>query len=261
MNTDGSSLRQLTQIPEGACQPRWSPNGLRLVFISPCKGNQDLFINSSLFIMNADGSGQVSLTSNPGSGYDPAWSPDSQHVAYTAFGKQGVAQIFIYDLQTKQVKVLSDPELRANFQPAWSVNHEIAYISLGDQIWIMNEDGTNRHLAMRRADLNLRNSTPRWSPDGKTLVFTRWYSGLSGAPWLAVIQNIPDSSVVNVAVGSPMADADYSPDGYWLVFSGWPNSAYHHLYIITANGVGRQQLTDLSANDFDPSWKPVSPTP
>jgi serine/threonine protein kinase/Tol biopolymer transport system component len=259
MNTDGSSLRQLTQIPEGACQPRWSPDGTRLVFISPCKGDQDSFIHSSIFIMNADGSGLVSLSSNPGSGYDPAWAPDSQQVAYTAFGKEGIAQIFIYDLQTKQVKVLTDPELRANFQPAWSANHEIAYIGLGDQIWVMNEDGANRRLMMRNADLNLHNKTPRWSPDGKTLVFTRWNAGISGAPWLAVLQNSPDASAVNVAVGSPMAEADYSPDGYWLVYTGWPDSAYRHLYIITSKGVGRRQLTDLSANDFDPSWRPASP--
>ncbi|MBK8783158.1 MAG: PD40 domain-containing protein [Anaerolineales bacterium] len=29
---------QITNMPNGACQPSWSPDGLRLVFISPAKG-------------------------------------------------------------------------------------------------------------------------------------------------------------------------------------------------------------------------------
>src|SRR4030042_544773 len=33
MNIDGRGLKQITDIPEGACQPRWSPDGLKIVFI------------------------------------------------------------------------------------------------------------------------------------------------------------------------------------------------------------------------------------
>jgi serine/threonine protein kinase len=257
MDSDGSDPRQLTTIPEGACQPRWSPDGERLVFISPCKGDQDSYIHSSIFIINGDGSGLVPLTTIPGSGYDPAWSPDSKQIAYTAFGKDGIAQIFVYNLDTKKIKELTDPDLRANFQPAWSVDHEIAYVGLGDQIWVMNDDGTGRHLVMRQADLTLHNSSPRWSPDGKTLVFTRWKGGISGAPWLAVIMDEPGAAFVNVTLGSPMAEASFSPDGYWLVYTGWPDSIYRHIYIITPSGVGRKQLTYPEANDFDPSWRPI----
>ncbi len=160
INTDQSNPHQLTQIPEGACQPKWSPDGKRLVFISPCKGDQDSYIHSSIFIINADGSGLAPLTTIPGGGYDPAWSPDGQSIAYTAFRKDGIAQIFIYNLNTQTVKELTDPDLRANFQPAWSTNHEIAYVGLGDQIWCMNDDGTNRHLIMHGTDLNFHNSFP-----------------------------------------------------------------------------------------------------
>jgi eukaryotic-like serine/threonine-protein kinase len=257
MDTDQSNLHKLTDLPEGACQPRWSPDGKHLVFISPCKGDQDSYIHSSMFIINADGSGMVPLTTIPGGGYDPAWSPDGKRIAYTAFRKDGIAQIFIYTLQGGNVTELTDPDLRANFQPAWSINGEIAYVGLGDQIWCMNEDGTNRHMVMHGTDLNFHNSFPRWSPDGKTLVITRWGEGISGAPWLVVIQDELDSVAVDVTRGSPMAEADYSPDGYWLVFTGWPDSKYHRLYIITPNGVGRQQLTVEDANDFDPSWNPA----
>jgi serine/threonine protein kinase len=254
VNTNGFNPHQLTTIPEGACQPAWSPDATHLVFISPCKGDQDSYVHSSLFIMKADGSDLGPLTKIPGGGYDPSWAPDSEKIAYTAFRTDGIAQIFVYNLLTQTVKELTDPDLRANFQPAWSRTGEIAYVGLGDQIWCMNEDGTNRHLVMHGTDLNYHNSFPRWSPDGKMLVITRWGEGVSGAPWLVVILDEPGAVTVNVTLGTPMAEADYSPDGNWLVFSGWPDSNFHHLYIITPNGVGRQQLTNEDANDFDPSW-------
>jgi serine/threonine protein kinase/Tol biopolymer transport system component len=261
INTDLSGIKRLTNIPEGACQPRWSPDGKRLVIVSPCKSDQDTLAHSSIFIINADGTGLTPLNKIPGGGHDPSWAPDNHRIAYTAYRKDGTPQIFIYDLDTKKITELTDPDLRANFQPAWSINNEIAYVDLANQIWVMNDDGTNRHLVMRGADRDNHYSDPRWSPDGKTLVFTRRSGGVSGAPWLAVIQNEKDSKVVNVAVGSPMAEASYSPDGYWLVYSGWPDSNYHHLFIITPNGVGRTQITSSDANDFDPAWCPVSSPP
>jgi len=49
MDPDGSNPRQLTFGPGDKTQPRWSPDGERLAFVSNQEGNQDIFI------MNADG--------------------------------------------------------------------------------------------------------------------------------------------------------------------------------------------------------------
>ncbi|HEX9616226.1 MAG TPA: protein kinase, partial [Anaerolineales bacterium] len=66
MNADGTAQSQITDMPEGACQPAWSPDGNRLVFISPCASNQEIYPGASLFIVNADGNGWVQLPSQPG---------------------------------------------------------------------------------------------------------------------------------------------------------------------------------------------------
>ena len=66
MNIDGSGLKQITNIPEGACQPTWSPDGSRIVFISPCKNNKIRNFGANLFIINADGTGLVPLPNAPG---------------------------------------------------------------------------------------------------------------------------------------------------------------------------------------------------
>ena len=64
MNADGSGQRRLTrnagQVHEGAigAQPRWSPDGQQIAFVSGRDGNAEIYV------MNADGSGQRNLTRN-----------------------------------------------------------------------------------------------------------------------------------------------------------------------------------------------------
>jgi eukaryotic-like serine/threonine-protein kinase len=70
----GTGQSQITNMPEGACQPDWAPDGTRLVFISPCSSNQEIYLGASLFIIDKDGSNLTPLPSMPGGDFDPAWS-------------------------------------------------------------------------------------------------------------------------------------------------------------------------------------------
>ena len=77
MNADGSDPRQVTNLTFGACQPAWSPDGQRLVFISPCLKRQDQYPDANLYIINADGSGLTGpLETGAEGNFDPSWSPD-----------------------------------------------------------------------------------------------------------------------------------------------------------------------------------------
>ena len=51
-------------------QPSWSPEGNKLVFISPCKVRQDLYRGSGMYLINYDGSGLQPL-------YDESWGLDN----------------------------------------------------------------------------------------------------------------------------------------------------------------------------------------
>ena len=66
VNADGSGFRRLTVTPRlDDSQPVWSPDGMKIAFVSG-NGNVD-----RLFVMDADGSGVERLTTHEAE--SPAW--------------------------------------------------------------------------------------------------------------------------------------------------------------------------------------------
>jgi Tol biopolymer transport system component len=53
-----------------------------------------------------------------------------------------------------------------------------------------------------------------------------------------------------------MSEAEYSPDGYWLVYQAWLTPTDKDIYVMTAIGAERQRITSGPYLDFDPAWQP-----
>ncbi|UCF28912.1 MAG: hypothetical protein JSW42_04320, partial [Chloroflexota bacterium] len=53
----------------------------------------------------------------------------------------------------------------------------------------------------------------------------------------------------------PMNEADYSPDGKWIVYEAWPNGD-HQIFIMTAFGSAPMQVTEGGSKNFDAAWRP-----
>ena len=258
INLDGSGLVQLTKMEDGACQPSWGPDGVQLVFTSPCNGNRESYPGSALFLINADGSGLVPLQTVPGGDYDPAWSPDGKQIAFTSLRGNGRPQIYVYDLSTHSVTGLSERYAR-DMQPAWAPDgKKIAVVTTrhgSTQIWTMNADGSNQMLFSRSKDFI--NTHPSWSPDGKFLLFTQLLA--AGAIPRLVIAPLESEyeEYVLTQDSIPMREGKFSSDGFWIVFEGWPAGSFHNVYMIGVNGGSRMQLTEESHAEFDPAWRPL----
>jgi serine/threonine protein kinase len=262
MDIDGGGLKQITNIPEGACQPKWSPDGMKIVFISPCVRHLITYPGASLFIINADGTDLIPLPNAPGGDYDPSWSPEGTQIAFTSLRKSGVPGIFILNLSDYSIKSLVEDETRAISQPAWSPNgSEIAYVNSDNRIWVMDVNGENRHNLTVGGGDYMTNS-PAWSPDGSVVIYSR--SVLSDTTGATVLMAVPytDAGAMPVEVPNSqlVADVNYSFDGFWLLFTSW-FSGNHDIYIMRANGVDRHPILQDQAYDFDPVWrpKPVNP--
>lgn len=258
INSDGTGRRQITFLPEGACQPDWSPDGQRLVFISPCRGNDLTYPGAAMYIINEDGSGLLPLPTLFGGDFDPKWSPDGKKILFTSLRNSGRPQLYVLNLEDNTVIPLSE-RYGLDYQGFWSADMRfILFVSErrgGKQIFVMNADGSDPRPFTRNTLFNLR---PSWSPDGKTVIYTQYVS-LGSIPRVNIAPYDLENFVEYRLSDFPMREAVYSPDGYWIVFEGWPLGGSHDIYIMTSTGIARTQLTDDPALDFDPIWRPSPP--
>jgi Tol biopolymer transport system component len=263
VNVSTKQLRQVTNMRDGACQPNWSPDGMRLAFISPCQTKKELHQGTGLYLINADGKELSPLPSSPEGDFDPAWSPDGKHIAFTSM-RTGKPEIFIINLDNLSITQLSSSRY-SEFQPSWSpTSRQLTFVrkNVFNQIWIMSEDGSLQSQFSVSGSVN--NFMPSWSLDGSMIFFSQSTND-AGIPFLVGMRyedrktprefRIPAGTTNNIG---PVVGAVMSPDGFWLAYESWPNGENHDIYIMTANGASITRLTTDAGLDFGPVWRPIS---
>jgi Tol biopolymer transport system component len=267
VNLDLTDLTPLTNLNEGACQPTWSPDGIQIVFTSPCLGRGEfldtMYSNSSLYIMNADGSGQKPLTTVPGSDFDPDWSPDGRRIAFTSL-RDGKKDIYVLTLETGAIERLTTVagDVQANSQPTWSpFGNQIVYTVKRVntyQVWAMSDTGQD-NAQIARSGQQFWDFLPVWAPDSETIFFSQRNANVVSRPWLLRIryEDRELKDPMRLDFSRPIEDIEFSPDGAWLVFEGMDNDGNRDIYFMTVSGGNRTRLTVDPSVDFDPTWRPI----
>jgi Tol biopolymer transport system component len=268
LDLPSGEITQLTDINGGACQPTWSPSGMQLVFISPCNANKESYPGSGLFIMNADGSGLSPLPSSPAGDFDPDWSPVEDKIVFTSLREGGRPNIFVMDLANRAAINLSNT-VAHDYQPSWSPDGSlILFVTTRagpTQIWFMDPSGRPWDVFSRSNTLS--NTDPFWSPDGLLVLFTQFTGGSSnrpqliGAPWQEGGPERGFNEVQIIESNAGVREAEYSPDGFWLVFVSAQEPGNFDIFIARSTGAGIERVTTDGAADFDPAWRPDPPGP
>jgi serine/threonine protein kinase len=263
----GAQIAPITNMPNGACQPAWAPDGLRIVFVSPCMTRQDIsedpIHDTALYIINADGSNLTHLPTAPGGDFEPAWSPDGKRIAFTSL-RDGFMQIYsinLSDLSEARLTNTSPDEITR--QPSWSpINNQIvyAYKRFGAyQIWTMTDTGQGQQQIVRSGQ-QYWDYLPMWSVDDKSVIFTQRNSEGPVLPWaMFITYENRNKAVANLLKLKPLPveNVHYSPDGLWLVYEGISTDNNRDIFFSLANGDQRTQLTKDPGVDFDPAWRPL----
>jgi TolB protein len=226
MNADGSGKVKLTTDGSFKGPPMWSPRGDRIAYTSDLSGNIEVYV------MNTDGTGNRQITT----GHPPeyfvetrvTWHPDGERLYYqvctfpvpkgtytTIPGDIAFVEIFIVNVDTGEEANLT-PKLHENVRSVSPDGEKLACISLRSNnygLWVMNSDGTGQ---TRLTFDNFGDRAPRFSPDGKRIVY-----------WSIAYANQPDIWMINVdgtgktrLTTSPYQEVypSWSPDGKKVIF-------------------------------------------
>jgi len=252
----------ITNMPGGACQPAWSPDGTKLVFTSPCAIKKDSYKGSSLYIINADGSNLRPLPTAPGGDFEPAWSPDGKVIAFTSL-RDGYMQIYSYKVDDGSIRRLVETTVNQPArQSSWSPDgKQIVYVYqriTTYELWLMNSSGANEKQFFTSGDV-LSNQYPVWSPDGKYILFSQYNVNKFAFPNLFTLKvGTASPSALQISMGVlSVEDVDYAPGGGWIAYESGGDRGYHVLYS-TPSGANQARITeDVTFDDFDPAWRPI----
>jgi hypothetical protein len=124
--------------------------------------------SNQICIMNADGTGFRRLTTdNNRQHYYPSLSPDGQSVLYAAFREENIYEIYEMNLNSGEVKQLTNKTGVVNGPEVSPDGKSIVYkiwtvYSNRDIIMLMDRNGDNKNNIPRAEGWD-----PTWSPDGK----------------------------------------------------------------------------------------------
>jgi dipeptidyl aminopeptidase/acylaminoacyl peptidase len=259
---DGTGARQLTFGDANTTSPAWFPDGSRIAFLSSRaaaqqsqgqSGQGDAEVGGNqVFFMYTDGGEAWPATKHEGGVSNFAISPDGRKLLFTAQDpltaedrrrrrERDDAQIvdegfrwthlWSFDIESGREKRLTDGKFVVS-DPQWaSDSRTVAFVtrpttkvddSAWSDVWVTTIDGAPRKFFDNAGP----DTSPRWSPDGRTLAVaskkqtgnTQWYDKLhlfpaaGGAPKV-LLQDF------DLDLGAPM----WSPDGkvvFWSTGQG-----------------------------------------
>jgi len=245
--------------PAAECCGNWSADGRYFVFQSTRNRTTNIWaIREQAGPFRRDSQGPVQLTFGPLNYYAPVPSQDGKKLF--AVGELQRGELARYDLKTQQWASYL-PGLAAEHLDFSKDGEWVAYVTYPDgDLWRSKTDGRERR---QLSFPPMRASTPRWSPDGKQIVFAarapgkHWKTYLISAEGGTPQQQTPEEHVADdqfkearshVNIGDER-DPGWSADGKTLVFGS--NGAIHFLDLST------RRVSKLPAPGwYSPRWAP-----
>ena len=167
MNSDGTNHQKLTSLVKNESNPRWSPDGKRISFISNSgDGN-----GSEIFIYWIDSKQYSSISQLDGSPRSLNWSPDGNNIGFLMFVPEKVLQLVSPPRKPKNAKWAEKPRITDRLK------HEAdgsGYMREGfSHIFYISSEGGKPTQVTKE---NYNHRAFDWKSDSKGVVFTSNYN-------------------------------------------------------------------------------------
>jgi Tol biopolymer transport system component len=168
-----------------------------------------------LFVLSADGHGAARIPV-PFWATAPDWSPDGSRI--------------VFQRPAGGIVSWSEPDVKLP----------------DDSLYVVNPDGSGLR------SLQVNGESPRWSPDGRRILYSRVLDGAWDIDYTLHVINADGSGVRSL--GQKGAGASWSPDGTRIAISGVvQESGGYPIHVMNADG---SRVTNLGVSGYPPVWSP-----
>jgi TolB protein len=259
MNRDGSDQQRLTRDERIESSPSWSPDGKSLALFSrdPASGAVELRIVDIATGATASVAGN-GLDKGPEA---PAWSADSRRITFMGFNETGKSDVWVVERDGSDARAVSTQvSKRSKAQPALSPDgSKIAYVAdLRGAMAIMVTDLASGRTTNLTDGIVASHESPRWSQDGKRLLFASTRDDPQGTRADIFVMNADGSEVRNLS-RHPHEDfnAQWMADGRHVVFTSLRSGTSQIFAVDLASGQ-TTRLTSNASHDMEQVTRPVA---
>lgn len=215
--------------------------------------------NTSIYTMTPSGTSlRRLLARTDANATEPAWSRDRRHLAFVLMSSANVGGIFVADAAGRGARRLT----RVQSSPSNLILDAHPRWSPDGKRIVFHRyrEASSTIYAVNANGTGLRSLgsgfEPGWTPNGKKIVFA---DKPSGDTWHIAVMSPTGADRSRITTG-PASDNNpqWSPDGKLIAIQSTMGDNNVDIYVIRADGSGRRRLTTQPGADVDPSWSPDS---
>lgn len=226
-NIDGSNTIPLTQGDKNNSNPKWSPDGRQVAFVSNRDGKNNLYIISPQ-------GGEADKISDTKTGITNfTWSPDGKMIAYIMTDAPA-----------------DNDEAKKKGKDDWYYYDDVILQNRLYLVWPTETDSAEKKMSKLLTTENRNVISFDWSPDSKWIVYSHGKSPMANDGQYADISEINISTKeTRIIAGTPAGESDplFSPDGKYIAYVCsenpvvWPGRTF--IDVVPAEGGAVKKLS------------------
>ena len=230
----------------------WSPDCKQLVFVSTTDETNGVYV----FDWHTFNVTSLAMPTDQTNYVYPRWSPTQEQILLirTQFNLiLGQSRdVILYDLNTEKVDVLLE-NIDGGIFPDWAPDGTKFVYQKADILFDLMEYDITNHTQERLTFLSGLELSPDYSPDGKSIAFSKEVRGRSNI----FLMNIEtgDAKMISRNYSNAISPT-WSPDGKFIAYARGTGTWVNNIFVMNLSTGEEIALTDHSSWALFPRWSP-----